>query len=282
MEGIGGGLSFVNRTLDTLRKESSYRRRLSINSIAFLGGFSTVTQIVLWITNAELTGVLTIGMVVLLVAGLLLVTSRSLPPMHLTMSHASYKASLEIIRGDLFAFGDGPVVISTNRNFDVGLDWVAEDSLVRQLIRRRHDSDPTAMQSLLVEHGLVGQESEVGRAIGVPDCAGGAVLLAVARRDATYRSAVLVEDITLAASSLWTHARANSFSTLTMPVIGSGFARAQIGTIPLLMLLVTSFITSSMEVPICHVRIVLPPHVNQNSAMEVTREYLRALGFEDG
>jgi hypothetical protein len=58
-------------------------------------------------------------------------------------------------------------------------------------------------------------------------------------------------------AQLWQYARLNNISGLRVPVIGSGFARNQVGRVPLLILLLTSYLTAAMEIPICGLEIVL-------------------------
>jgi hypothetical protein len=58
-------------------------------------------------------------------------------------------------------------------------------------------------------------------------------------------------------AQLWQYARLNNTSGLRVPVIGSGFARNQVGRVPLLILLLTSYLTAAIEIPICGLEIVL-------------------------
>jgi hypothetical protein len=65
-----------------------------------------------------------------------------------------------------------------------------------------------------------------------------------------------------------------------VPIIGSGFAKAQVGALPLLVLLLTSYVTAAMERPVCTLRIILPTQVVAPAMFEVTKTYCESLGFK--
>ena len=180
---------------------------------------------------------------------------------------------------NLFDFVDGPIVVPVNRHFDLSREWVAEESLIAQLITHRHGGDPAAVRQAILDAGAGTVEAPVGTTVRLSSSQGEAILLAVAQRHEQQRSTVLVNDIANAHARLWEVTRAINTRTLTSPVIGSGFARAQLGPMPLLMLLLTSYITAAMEVPVGHLRIVFPEHLELSTAIDLCREYGEALGF---
>ena len=275
---LGSGLRGLGASLSALWHKASYRRRLAINATAFLGVFATVAQIFLWITGADSFG--GVWLVAPLIAiGLAVVVWRSLPPTRLHMRHASYSASFELVSADLFDFVDGPIVVPVNRHFDFSPEWVADESLIAQLIKERHAGDPAAVRQAISDAGVGAAEAPVGTAVRVSSPNGESILLAVSQRHEQQRSTVLVNDIANAHARLWEAARATNSTTLTTPVIGSGLARAQLGPMPLLMLLLTSYITAAMEVPVCHLRVVFPGRLELSSAIDLCREYGEALGF---
>jgi hypothetical protein len=69
---------------------------------------------------------------------------------------------------------------------------------------------------------------------------------------------------------------------VALPVIGSGYARAEVGPNPLLMLLITSYVTATMERPVCPVHILLGRQAHDVDAFELARSYLENLGFKRG
>jgi len=88
-----------------------------------------------------------------------------------------------------------------------------------------------------------------------------------------------VEAVWSALSRLWQYARLNNISGLRVPVIGSGFARAQVGRVPLLILLLTSYLTAAMEMPICGLEIVLRPDDTDLDLLELVKAYCDILGY---
>jgi hypothetical protein len=105
------------------------------------------------------------------------------------------------------------------------------------------------------------------------------MLLGVSRRGDKTMSEVLIDEIWSALSALWENMRVNAPRSIALPVIGSGHANAQVGPNPLLMLLLTSYITAAMEDPVGAVRIMMRDTAHDLSSFELAQSYLESLGF---
>lgn len=80
-----------------------------------------------------------------------------------------------------------------------------------------------------------------------------------------------MDAVWISLSRLWQYARKNNISRLRLPVIGSGFARAQVGRVPLVLLLLTSYLTAAMEMPICSLEVVLQPDDADPDLLELVK-----------
>lgn len=260
--------------------KASFRRRLVVNILAYLGAVATVLQLVLWGTDSS-TLKPPQPYVAAFILGAVVVVWRTMPPRSLEMSHSSYSASFELSAADLFTITDCPIVITMNRNFDTGPPWVADRSLVVQLASRWFPGDSEQISAQVErQRPATSGEAEVGEILPLTSKRGDALLLAVARRHDEQTSTVLVGDLADAEARLWDYARKANLGEVAVPLLGAGFARAQIGPIPLLMVLLTSYVTASMEVPTCHLRLILGDDVDLDVAIEIVREYGTALGFK--
>ena len=178
-----------------------------------------------------------------------MVLLRVRPPHRIEMRHPTFNARITVEPGNLLDETDGVIVITTNRNYDTSVEWVSELSLIAQLSARWYgvDGEQKLDQAIAIALGTDSVvEQPVGTVVELSHGGQRALLLAVAQRHEETRSAVVAHDIWVALTGLWRHIRATNTSKVYVPVIGSGFARAQVGQVPLLMLLLTAYVTASM------------------------------------
>lgn len=259
----------------------TYRRRLVVTLLAFLGATVTVTQLVLWISGTKGGPALGVSLVTLTPVGVVFALVVSLPKSDITFRHDSATAPLRVRIGDIFAETDSATIITVNRHFDTAPPWVSDDSLIAQLIQREYANSPGDLRDAILKELACDQEAEqpVGEIVRITSGRKTYLLLAVADRHELARSAVAVEAVWTSLSRLWQYARLNNISRLRVPVIGSGFARAQVGRVPLLILLLTSYLTAAMEMPICGLEIVLHSDDTDLDLLELVKAYCDILGY---
>jgi Domain of unknown function (DUF6430) len=258
----------------------TYRRRLAVTLLAFLGATVTVTQLVLWISGTNGGTALGISLLTLTPIGIVFALRVSLPKSDITFRHDSATAPMRVLIGDIFA-AETVTVITMNRHFDTVPPWVSDDSLIAQFIQREYAGRPGDLRDAILKELACDQEAEhpVGEIVRITAGRKTYLLLAVADRHELARSAVAVEAVWSSLSQLWQYARLNNISVLRVPVIGSGFARAQVGRVPLLILLLTSYLTAAMEMPICGLEIVLRPDDTDLDLLELVKAYCDILGY---
>lgn len=259
----------------------TYRRRLVVTLLAFLGATVTVTQLVLWISGNRGGPALGISLVTLTPIGVVFALIVSLPKSDITFRHDSATAPLRVLIGDIFADTGAATIITVNRHFDTASPWVSDNSLIAQLIQREYADSPGDLRDAILKELTCDQEAEqpVGEIVRITSGQKTYLLLAVADRHELARSAVAVEAVWASLSRLWQYARLNNISRLRVPVIGSGFARAQVGRVPLLILLLTSYLTTAMEMPICGLEIVLYADDTDLDLLELVKAYCDILGY---
>ena len=266
------------RKMFTLR---TYRRRLVVTLLAFLGATVTVTQLVLWISGVKGGTALGISLAVLAPVGVVFALRVSLPNTEMTFRHDSVTAPVRVLIGDIFAETDSVAVITMNRYFDTAPPWVSGDSLIAQLNQREYPGRAGDLRDAILKELACDQETEhpVGDIVRITADRKTYLLLAVSDRHELARSTVAVEEVWSALSRLWQYVRLNNISGLRVPVIGSGFARAQVGRVPLVILLLTSYLTAAMERPICGLEIVLDPDETDLDLLELVKAYCDILGY---
>jgi len=259
----------------------TYRRRVVITLLAFFGATVTITQLVLWISGVKVGTALAISLITLTPIGVIFALRVSLPKADVSFRHDSATAPVRVLIGDIFAATDAVIVITMNRHFDTVHPWVSGDSLVTQLIQRYYADHPGELRSAMLRDLALEQESEqpVGKIVSISASKNTYLLLAVADRHEQTRSSVAVDAVWTSLSQLWQYARLNNISSLRVPVIGSGFARAQVGRVPLIILLLTSYLTAAMEMPICALEIVLHPDDTDLDLLELIKAYCDILGY---
>jgi hypothetical protein len=259
----------------------TYRRRLIVILLAFFGATVTVAQLALWIAGQTASTALAFSLVILTPIGLVFALRVSLPKADISFRHDSATAPVRVLIGDIFATDDSVIVITMNRHFDTARPWVSRDSLVTQLVRRCYADRPDELRSAILKELAFEEESEqpVGKIVRISAGRSTYLLLAVADRHEQTRSTVAVDAVWSSLSQLWQYARLNNISSVRVPVIGSGFARAQVGRVPLIILLLTSYLTAAMEMPICGLEIVLHPDDADLDLLELVKAYCDILGY---
>jgi hypothetical protein len=282
------------RNLRLLRSHPSYRKRAVVSVLAYLGALATVLEVLERTAGDPYTAYANNLWVVvgLAVVGATAVFVVTLPSDRYRFVHGSFRADITIEVGDLLTAHDDVVVLTANRHFDsvpanrhrggAGRP-VADGSLIAQVGRRWFPAgDGYDLARMIDASGATsGNDHPVGTTVELHHPAGNRiVLLAVSSRDQQKLSAVLIDDIWSALSQLWAYARRTGPRSLALPVIGSGYANTEVGPNPLLMLLITSYVTAAMESPICPIRIVLPREAHDLSAFELAQSYCQSLGFK--
>lgn len=267
------------RILLTLR---TYRRRVVVTLLAFLGATVTVAQLALWISGTTGGIALALPLIILTPIGVVLAFRASLPKAEMTFRHDLASARLRILVGDIFEASNATIVVTMNRHFDTSDPWVSDNSLITQLIQRYYAGRPDELHNAILSELDLEEEGEqpVGRIIRVSASNNTYLLLAVADRHEQTRSSVAVDAVWTSLSQLWQYARKNNISSLRLPVIGSGFARAQVGRAPLILLLLTSYLTAAMEMPSCSLEAVLHPDDTDPDLLELIRGYCEILGYK--
>lgn len=278
-------MSSIKATIRMYRKLfalSTYRRRVIISLFAFFGATATLAQIALWISGITGGIELALPLVILAPIGIVFALRTSLPKADMTFRHDSVSTRLRILVGDIFAASNASIVITMDRHFDTAEPWASGNSLITQLARRNFADQADELRSAILNELEVDEEGEqpLGRIVSIPASNNTYLLLAVADRHEQTRSSVAVDAVWTSLSRLWHYARKNNISCLRLPVIGSGFARAQVGRVPLILLLLTSYVTATMEMPICGLEVVLHPDDADPDLLELVRSYCDMLGYK--
>lgn len=267
------------KKLITLR---TYRRRVAVTLLAFFGATVTLAQLALWISGTRGGVALALPLAILAPIGIVFAFRVSLPKADMSFRHDSATAPLRVLVGDIFAASDATTVITMNRHFDTAGPWVSGNSLVTQLIQRHYADRPDELRNaILKELAPEGEgEQSLGRIARIATSNNTYLLLAVTDRHEQTRSSVAVDAVWTSLSRLWQYARKNNISRLRLPVIGSGFARAQVGRVPLVLLLLTSYLTAAMEMPVCSLEVVLQPDDADPDLLELIKDYCEILGYK--
>lgn len=262
---------------------ASYRRRAAVALLAYFGATASIVQVILWLSDVSGGTALTYTLSVLMPIGIIFALRVSLPSAEVVFRHPTTRSTLRLSVGDLFEPTDAPIVITMNRYFDTLPPWVSRDSLVSQLISRHCDGNFEEIRSSILAQLNCDTEAmqAVGKIIQVDLDNTIYLLIAVSDRSEETRSTVAVDQVWTSLSYLWRFARQNNLSSLRVPVIGSGYARANVGRIPVLILLLTSYLTSAMEVPICDLEIIVAPNTFDPDMLALAKNYCEILGCRE-
>lgn len=278
-------MSSIKATIRMYRKLfalGTYRRRVIISLLAFFGATVTLVQFALWISGVTGGIELALPLVSLAPIGIVFALRTSLPKADMTFCHNSVNTRLRILVGDIFAASNASIVVTMNRHFDTAEPWVSGNSLITQLAQRNFADHADELRNAILKEIDVDEEGEqpLGRIVRISTSNNTFLLLAVADRHEQTRSSVAVDAVWTSLSRLWQYARKNNISGLRLPVIGSGFARSQVGRVPLILLLLTSYVTATMEMPICGLEVVLHPDDADPDLLELVRSYCDILGYK--
>lgn len=268
------------RRWNALIRVPRYRLRFVLQLLAFLGVFASAFQVLIWSLGSRPNDIRT-WLLILLPAGFLVVAYTSRPPVNVDLVSQLLNARITIQHGSLLTASALPRVITTNRNFDAEPPWADRSSLIGQLSARWFgDGNERLMTSLIAAHVESGASAaQLGEVLRLAHEDDEVALLAVSRRHDEYGSQVLVDEVWTALNMLWKHARTTRVEGLVLPVVGSGLAQARVGRLPLLLVMLTSYITASAEQPVCPIVIVLPDSTIGSGLLEVAREVCQQLGF---
>lgn len=262
--------------ISALRASERARRRLGLRLLAYSGAFATAYQIWLFLGGAEIAGT---WLLMAFTCGLIAAVWSGLPTSELHLVHRSFNSEINLVVGDLLATANIPIALTVNRHVDLPPD-VSQGSLIAQLaIHEQHPAEMLGpeVRAALEGRGLplsLGTIVEVSRRASEP-----ALLLAITSRHETNGSAVVVDEVWRSLTCLWDEVRARNANGIACPVVGSGYARAQVGFVPLLLLQLSSYITSSMEVPIGPLTIVVLPQDGTADVFQLVEDFCVELGF---
>lgn len=260
----------------------SYRRSVGVTLLAFFGATATLGQIVLWVLGISGGAALTYTVIGCVLAGVIVALRASLPSADVLFRHPTSGSTVRLLVGNLF---DGPgraIVITMNRYFDTTPEWVSKESLVGQLLRGPFAGRDEELRNSILTQLQCETEKEhtVGEIVSLDGAGVSYLFLAVADRNEETRSTVAVDAVWESLSRLWRYARRHNLAVVRMPVIGSGYARARVGLAPMLVLLLSSYLISAMEAPICDLEIVLHPSNADPDLLELTKAYCETLGYK--
>jgi hypothetical protein len=261
-----------------LWRAHSYRRRVGIKLLAFLGATASVGQVVLWLADVSGGPSVAIALAILIPMGIAFAITSGLPAGEVTLRHQSTDSTLIIHVGNLLDTRGAAVVVTMNRFFDTNRRWVSEESLIGQF-KSRFSGDPDAAEFLASaafnRQGL----APVGEIVDFTCKDTRYLFLAVTNRNAESRSSVVIDEIWDALNSLWQFARRNDISKLAVPIIGAGFAHAQVGQTMLLTLLLTSYSTASVERRVADLDLVIRRADADYELVEFAKSYSELVGY---
>jgi hypothetical protein len=211
--------------------------------------------------------------------GIAFAITSGLPVGEATLRQQSTDSTLIIRVGNLFDTRGAAVVVTMNRFFDTNRRWVSEESLIGQF-KSRFGGDSDAAQLLTSVSFNRQTPAPVGEIVDLTGKDTRYLFLAVTNRDAASRSTVVIDEIWEALNSLWEFARRNDISKLAVPIIGAGFAHAQVGRTMLLTLLLTSYSTASSERRVGDLVLVIPRADADYELVEFAKSYSELVGYK--
>jgi Thoeris protein ThsA, Macro domain len=175
----------------------TYRRRVLVTLLAFLGLQLPSPSWALWISGIKGGPALGVSLVTLAPVGVIFALVVSLPKSDITFRHDSATAPVRVLIGDIFAETDSATVITVNRHFDTEPPWVSGDSLIAKLIQREYADRPGDLRDIILSELACDQEAEhpTGEIARITADRRTYLLLVVADRHELARSTVAVEAV---------------------------------------------------------------------------------------
>ena len=190
--------------------------------------------------------------------------------------------SIELNVGDLFDQGSG-IVVTVDRRLSLDLDQTGPDSLVSQLVGRWFEQDSRKLQEQLAISPPDPRETDLEpgstiRFSGPGGRYGWLFCLSTKTPDGSHTT---WHDLAFAYNALWSTMRRENSSSVVVPVIGAGFARAQLSFNGLLLFLILSFHAASLERPVTkNLRIIVRHEDFDPRAFSAASELLGYLGYK--
>jgi Domain of unknown function (DUF6430) len=256
-----------------------YRNGFFRTLFAEAGFVATVTGVVSFVlpdAGVRLAAdilLLVVGGTVLL--GCVIAAAHSWPGRKLIRTHSgSRRWSVEIVRADLFE-QTVPIVVTTDREFNVSRAVVGSESLIAKLVERWFSGSE---QSLVdASDSPLPQPHTIPGAVVEFACNGRrGFLLAVAE---VHQHGPRTEwrDLIAGYDGLWGELRRRNLPIVAVPVIGSGYARAQLSHSAVLIQLIMSFHAASLQASVVRsLKIVIPADLDIPRGV---RELFSSLGY---
>jgi antiphage defense system Thoeris ThsA-like protein len=187
---------------------------------------------------------------------------------------------IELNVGDLFDQGSG-IVVTVDRR--LSLDQTGPDSLIGQLVERWFEQDSRKLQEQLATNPPDPREADLAlgstiRFSGPGGRHGWLFCLSAKTPDGSHTT---WHDLAFAYNALWTTMRRENSSSVVVPVIGAGFARAQLSFNGLLLFLILSFHAASLERPVTKNLKIIVSHENFDPrAFSAASKLLGYLGYK--
>ncbi len=190
--------------------------------------------------------------------------------------------SIELNVGDLFDQGSG-IVVTADRRLSLDLDQTGPDSLVSQLVGRWFEQDSRKLQEQLAINPPDPREADLEpgstiRFSGPGGRYGWLFCLSTKTPDGSHTT---WHDLAFAYNALWSTMRRENSSSVVVPVIGAGFARAQLSFNGLLLFLILSFHAASLERPVTkNLKIIVSHEDFDPRAFSAASKLLGYLGYK--
>lgn len=262
--------------------KETYHNSLVGTVLAGLGGLGTVVGVAGLISSQLVSGIPKYVWAILLLVVLFGSFLIRIPRFRGRFAFESGLWGIELNVGDLFDQGSG-IVVTVDRRLSLDLDQTGPDSLVSQLVGRWFERDSRKLQEQLAINPPDPHEADLApgstiRFSGPGGSYGWLFCLSTKTPDGSHTT---WQDLASAYSALWTAMRRENSSSVVVPVIGAGFARAQLSFNGLLLFLILSFHAASLERPVTkNLKIVVSHEDFDPRAFSAASELLGYLGYK--
>ena len=262
--------------------KETYHNGLVGTVLAGLGGLGTVVGVAGLISSQLVSDIPKYVWAILLLVVLLGSFLIRIPRFQGRFAFESGLWGIELNVGDLFDQGSG-IVVTVDRRLSLDLDQTGPDSLVSQLVGRWFERDSRKLQEQLAISPPDPHEADLApgstiRFSGPGGSYGWLFCLSTKTPDGSHTT---WQDLASAYSTLWTAMRRENSSSVVVPVIGAGFARAQLSFNGLLLFLILSFHAASLERPVTkNLKIVVSRDDFDPRAFAAASELLGYLGYK--